>query len=90
MTSLEEAEDYVLNLGEKLHVSSILALCALRERFCHVLDERDKAFVTLQQKKESYSKNLQKVKLVSAKMIQEREHYILALKGGSTENSVAQ
>ena len=85
MSALEAAEAYVASLDSG---PTLLMLAALRERFLAVADERDNALATLDAKKKQYSASLSNIKLVSARMIQEREAYILTLaKGGGNENA---
>ena len=81
MSALERAEAYVAALDNG-HQETLLQLAALRQRFTETLAERDAAVSTLEAKKRQYASSLQSVKLVSARMIQEREAFILTLNGG--------
>jgi hypothetical protein len=81
MSALERAEAYVSALDNG-HQETLLQLAALRQRFTETLAERDAAVSTLEAKKRQYASSLQSVKLVSARMIQEREAFILTLNGG--------
>jgi len=78
-SALEAAEAYVAALDEGQHQQALLMLAALRQRFTETLEAREAAVAQLEAKKRQYATSLQSVKLVSARMIQEREAYILSL-----------
>jgi hypothetical protein len=75
---LERAEEYVASL-EDGHERVLLMLAAFRERFLEIMRGRDMAVSALAVKKTQYAASLQSVKLVSARMIQEREAFILSI-----------
>ena len=86
MPSLESAEAYVAALDAGQHQQTLLMLAALRQRFTETLEARDAAVTALETKRKSYAASLQSVKLVSARMIQEREAYILSLSSAAAPN----
>ena len=77
--ALLAAERYLVATGER-HASALLALAALRERFQDVAAERDAAASRLDAKRRAYAASLRDVKVVSARMIQEREEEIAELR----------
>lgn len=85
MSALERAEAYVGGLAAQQE-QALLQLAALRQRFSETLAQRDAAVSTLEAKRKQYASSLQSVKLVSARMIQEREAFILTLNGAGANS----
>ena len=77
-SALQSAEQYVSSLEEE-HGRTLLMLSALQQRFLETVESREEAVAALEKKRKQYSSSLQSVKLVSARMIQEREAHILSL-----------